>query len=149
MAPPNLPDTLEVGDSFQPQVVVYLTDPALSDDLSQMLGERGHKTVQIEDLPTAYAVVTKLAPGVLVVDPSLTLKQNLRDLELLRKFTREQDCALIVLLAATRIELIDRLGKMRVDDLAEVTDPLHLLVYRVERMVELRRAKENLGKSIP
>jgi DNA-binding NtrC family response regulator len=147
--PPDPPDSLEIEGSFQPQVVVYLTDPALSDELSATLGERGHKTVQVEDLPTAYAVVTKLAPGALVADPSLTLKQNLRDLELLRKFTREQDCALIVLVGATRIELVDRLAKMRVDDVCQVTDPLHLLVYRIERIVNLRQAKENLGREIP
>ncbi len=147
--PPDPPEPLEIEDSFQPQVVIYLTDSALSDDLAVALGERGHKTIQVEDLPTAYAVVTKLAPGVLIVDPSLTLRQNLRDLELLRKFTREQDCALLVLVGATRIELVDRLAKLRVDDISQVTAPLHLHIYRIERILNLRRAKENLGREIP
>ncbi len=140
---------LELTDSFEPSVVVYLTDTVFSDEFSTALGDRGHRTVQVEDLPTAYAVVTKLSPEVLVVDPALTLESNHRDLELLRRFTKEQDCALIVLCAASRQALIDRLARIHVDDIAEVNDPLHLLLYRVERIVSLRREKFNIGKSIP
>ncbi|MGF1657067.1 MAG: hypothetical protein ACFCU3_08830 [Verrucomicrobiales bacterium] len=124
---------------YRPQAVLYIVDNQLSDGLSAELGANEMNCVQVDDIPTVYAVVNNLRPEVLVVDPSLCSESAWRDLQMLRKFTLEQDCMLMVLLNIVQPDLLKRLRALRVDQVALITDPIPLQAFRIRRLDELRR----------
>lgn len=145
-------DESELGEDesheFSHQAVLFLTDISRREALATRLGSEGMRTVQVEDLVTAYAVVTRLVPEIVVVDPCMCFDANWKDLKALRKFTREQSCALFVMIADPSPELIDRLADLGADHVSLCTDPIPLLSLAISRLVTDRRRIKGLKETL-
>ncbi len=137
----------ENSDVLEPQAILFINDINRRERLAFELSKLSFRTVQVDDLVTAYAVVTRLIPELIVVDPTLCFEENWRDLTALRKFTTEQDCAMMVLLGDPCPEMVKRLADLGVDQISLCTDPLSVLAFTIYRVVldkrEIRKLKEH------
>jgi len=137
----------EDSEVFEPQAVLFLHDNLRRERLAQEIALGGFRSIQVDDLVTTYAVVTRLIPELILVDPSMAFDVNWRDLEALRKFTNEQDCAMMVLISNPDEMLVQRLVGLEVDHVSLCTDPVGLLALTIRRIVlqrrEIRELREN------
>ncbi len=138
-----------VSEVFEPQAVLFLGDSLRREALAQELGNSNFRSVQVDDLVTAYAIVTRLMPELMLVDPSMCFESNWKDLEALRKFTLEEDCAMMVLIASPSSLLIRRLADLDVDHVSLCTDPVSLLALTIRRIVMRRREVRRLREAMP